>query len=177
MRVVVIGAGGTIGRAVCAALVARGHEVVRASRTSGIRVDLAEPAGLDVVFSGADAVVCCAASAPLGAVAEGDDAEFTRGLREKLVGQVMLVRRAFRLLRDGGVVVVTAGEFGSPTPGSAMGALVNAGLRAFVEVAALEAPRGIRVAVVSPGWVTETLGGTGGTPAEEVARRYVDLLT
>ena len=41
--------------------------------------------------------------------------------------------------------------------GSAAVSLVNAGLEGFVRAAALEAPRGIRVNVVSPPWVTETL--------------------
>ena len=47
----------------------------------------------------------------------------------------------------------------------------------FVRAAALEAPRGIRVNVVSPPWVTETLRamkmeGVPGLPAATVARAY-----
>jgi NAD(P)-dependent dehydrogenase (short-subunit alcohol dehydrogenase family) len=63
-------------------------------------------------------------------------------------------------------------------PGGAFGALINAGVEAFVGAAAIETPRGLRVNAVSPGWVTETLeamgaDGAGGTPAREVARAYV----
>jgi NAD(P)-dependent dehydrogenase (short-subunit alcohol dehydrogenase family) len=55
---------------------------------------------------------------------------------------------------------------------------VNAGLEGFVRAAALEAPRGIRVNVVSPPWVTEILKVLGmdpshGKPAVEVAQAYV----
>ena len=42
-------------------------------------------------------------------------------------------------------------------PGSGAVSLVNAGLEGFGRAAAGEAPRHIRVNVVSPGWVTETL--------------------
>lgn len=42
-------------------------------------------------------------------------------------------------------------------PGSAAVSLVNSALEGFGRAAALEAPRGIRVNVVSPPWVTETL--------------------
>jgi NAD(P)-dependent dehydrogenase (short-subunit alcohol dehydrogenase family) len=62
--------------------------------------------------------------------------------------------------------------------GSAAISLVNAGLEGFVRAAASEAPRGIRVNVVSPPWVTETLKALGmdptqGHPARTVAQLYV----
>ncbi|MFI6799192.1 hypothetical protein [Streptosporangium canum] len=76
---------------------------------------------------------------------------------------------------------LTSGVFEEPTPGGAFGALVNAGLEAFVQAAAIEMPRGLRVNSVSPGWVTETLrkmgsDGAGGTPAKDVARAYVEIV-
>lgn len=56
--------------------------------------------------------------------------------------------------------------------------MVNAGLERFVRAAALELPRGIRINVVSPPWVTETLialkmGPSLGMPAATVARAYL----
>ncbi|MFD8330458.1 Rossmann-fold NAD(P)-binding domain-containing protein [Streptomyces lydicus] len=74
--------------------------------------------------------------------------------------------------------VLTGGTFEEPTPGGSFGALVNAGLDAFAHAAAPEMPRGLRLSVVSPGWLAETLAAMGldpadGTPADEVARRYV----
>jgi NAD(P)-dependent dehydrogenase (short-subunit alcohol dehydrogenase family) len=50
-----------------------------------------------------------------------------------------------------------------------------------VRAAALEMPRGIRVNVVSPGWVTDTLKALGmdpsaGTPPEAVAKAYVECI-
>jgi NAD(P)-dependent dehydrogenase (short-subunit alcohol dehydrogenase family) len=63
-------------------------------------------------------------------------------------------------------------------PGSSAISMVNAGLKGFVRAAALELKRGIRVNVVSPIWVKETLVAMGrdsatGMPAAQVARSYV----
>ena len=181
MRIVVIGATGTIGRAVTSGLTARGHDVVPVSRP---RVDLAAPSTVDTLFaemSPADAVICCAASGRLTLLAEGSDEDFTTGVDTKLLGQVHLVRRAVHHLRDGGSVTVTSGRFDQPTPGGAFGALVNSGIEAFVHAAAAELPRGLRVNAVSPGWVSETLTALGmtdhvGTPAAEVATAYVNAV-
>lgn len=175
MDILVIGASGTIGRAVTAALTARGHTVRAASRSTG--TDVADPASLPPLD--VDAVVCCAASGGLTRIDDGTDEEFLRGLHDKLLGQVLLTRRAVRHLRDGGSITLTAGRFTEPTPGSAFGALTNTGLSAFAAAVAPELPRGLRVNVVSPGWVSETLqamGRTGGTPAAEVAARYVQAV-
>jgi NAD(P)-dependent dehydrogenase (short-subunit alcohol dehydrogenase family) len=83
-----------------------------------------------------------------------------------------------RQVADGGSFTLTSGILAQkPMPGSAAVSLVNAGLEGFVRAAALEAPRGIRVNVVSPPWVRETLEKMGrdaasGLPAERVAQAY-----
>jgi NAD(P)-dependent dehydrogenase (short-subunit alcohol dehydrogenase family) len=181
MRVIVVGATGTIGAAVADAL-DPAHDVIRVSRRSTPGVDLADPQSISALFSAvgdADAVVCCAASAPLTPLA---DDGFEASLQAKLHGQVQLARAAVAGLRDGGSITLTSGRIPEATPGSAGGALVNAGLEAFVAAAQVELPRGLRINAVSPGWVRETLDALGldsrdGTPAEEVARAYVDAVT
>ena len=69
MKVVVIGATGTIGKPVADALEKRGHEVVRASRKSAVPVDIESTASIRGLFDkvgDVDAVVCCAGGAGLG---------------------------------------------------------------------------------------------------------------
>ncbi|WP_324197850.1 short chain dehydrogenase [Nocardia abscessus] len=175
---IVIGASGTIGSAVVAALEPN-HEVVRASRRGPVQVDMDDTASIDALFEtvrDVDAVVVTAASGKLTPLDSNDD--FLQGLQGKLLGQLHLVRRAIRYLRDGGSITLTSGVFDRPMVGGSFGALVNAGLEAFVEHAVIEMPRGLRVNVVGPGWVAETLESMGldpadGTPAEVVAQSYV----
>jgi NAD(P)-dependent dehydrogenase (short-subunit alcohol dehydrogenase family) len=176
MNVVVIGATGTIGREVSDALAVR-HTVVRASRRGANPVDVTDVSSIGALLQSADAdaVVCCAASAPLIDVS---DAAFVPSLQGKLLGQVEVVRQAIAHLRDGGSVTLTSGAIPAGTRGRAGGAMVNAGLEAFVQAAASEMPRGIRVNIVSPGWVTESLAALDmdpsvGVAAVDVARAYV----
>ncbi|MEV0151047.1 MULTISPECIES: SDR family oxidoreductase [unclassified Nonomuraea] len=194
MRIIVIGATGTIGTAVADELERR-HEVVRVSRRGSmggsmggsvegslegpvegslegsLGADLCDTASIDALLDrvgrvgGVDAVVCCAASGTLTPLDDPSDAAFWTGLDGKLVGQVNLVRHALARLRDGGSVTLTSGRFAEPVPGSSMGHLVNAGLEAFVRAAAVELPRGLRLNAVSPGWVRETLVSLGMDPA------------
>jgi NAD(P)-dependent dehydrogenase (short-subunit alcohol dehydrogenase family) len=183
MRVIVVGATGTIGRAIVEALEAR-HEVVPVSHSRGRhRVDLAAPESIASLFEkigSVDAVVNAAGLATFGALSSLTEDDFLLGLRNKLMGQVNLVRLGLSHVADGGSFTLTSGVLGRrPTPGSAAISVVNAGLEGFVRAAALEMPRSIRINVVSPPWLSETLKALGrdasqGMPAAVVARAYVE---
>lgn len=183
-KVIVIGATGTIGTAVSRALAAANYEVVRASRNGPVKVDLDSPSSLLALFASVrdvDAVICVAASVKLTPLAQLSDEDIVLDLKSKLLGQIALLRCATNFLNDGGSVTLASGTFKEPLVGSAMGALVNAGLEGFVRAAALELPRGLRVNLVSPGWVRETLvkldmDSTGGTAVSDVARAYVEAV-
>lgn len=185
MKVIVIGATGTIGVEVAKALAAKQHEVIAASRHGKVKVNLEDAASIRGMFDAvgdADAVVCCAGDAAFKPFAELDDADYALGLRSKLMGQVALARIAKDRLRDGGSITLTAGTLArDPMPGSASISLVNAGLEGFTRAAALELPRQLRINVVSPPWVRETLVKLGmdpapGWPAADVAKAYVSAV-
>jgi NAD(P)-dependent dehydrogenase (short-subunit alcohol dehydrogenase family) len=186
MRILIVGATGTIGRAVVAALSA-GNEIVSVSRRSTpITVDLAEPASIREMYGSTgklDAVVCAAGEAKFAPLAQLSDADFRFCLDNKLMGQVNLVRFGFEHVGDRGSFTLTTGILArSPMPGSGAISLVNAGVEGFVRAAALEAPRSIRVNAVSPPWVSETLQAlkmdpSQGLPAAVVARSYLRSVT
>jgi NAD(P)-dependent dehydrogenase (short-subunit alcohol dehydrogenase family) len=115
VKVIVVGATGTIGKAVADALAVR-HEVVRASRKGTVKADLEDVGSIERLFASVkdvDAVVACAGSAAFKPLDRLEEADFALGLRSKLMGQVNLARVALRHLRDGGSITLTAGP--SPT--------------------------------------------------------------
>lgn len=183
MRIIVIGATGTIGKAIVAALEGR-HEVVQVGHRRGeYQVDLASRESIEQLFqtvSPFDALVSAAGLAKFGPLEGLSDGDFQFSLGHKLMGQANLVRAGLAHVRDGGSFTLTSGVLASePMPGSAAISLVNAGLEGFARAAALEMPRDVRINVVSPPWVSETLEamgreGSGGLPAAVVARAYVE---
>jgi NAD(P)-dependent dehydrogenase (short-subunit alcohol dehydrogenase family) len=182
MRIIVIGATGTIGKAVVEALSGR-HDVVRVGHHGGDhQVDLADKDSIERLFQTVgpfDALVSAAGQAKFRPLAELSDDDFQFSLSNKLMGQVNLVRAGLSRINDGGSFTLTSGVLAQhPMPGSGAISLVNAGVEGFARAAALEALRGIRVNVVSPPWVSETLvamglDGAGGEPAAKVALAYV----
>jgi NAD(P)-dependent dehydrogenase (short-subunit alcohol dehydrogenase family) len=182
MRILLIGATGTIGRAIAAAFGTR-HDVISAGRNKAHeKVDLADLQSIRALLERVgrvDAIVCAAGQAAFKPLGELSDADFALSLGNKLMGQVNVVRSGLASVADNGSITLTSGILAQqPAPGTAAISLVNAGLEGFTRAAALEAPRGIRVNVVSPPWVTETLQAmgrptVGSLPAAVVAHAYV----
>ena len=185
MKILLVGATGTIGTAVAQALEAR-HEVLRASHSrSPLAVDLADPESIRRLYSQVgrvDAVVSVAGQAAFRPLLALTDADFALSLANKLMGQVNLVRLGADAVADGGSFTLTSGILSrQPMAGAAAISMVNAGLEGFARGAALELPRGIRINAISPGWVRETLVAmkmdpAPGTPAAVVARSYVEAV-
>ena len=187
MRILLVGAGGTLGRAVAAELGTR-HHIIAAGRKSGdVRLDLSDPASIREAFTKAgagplDAVVCTAgevAFAPLSAIhpAPFGESAYTLGLTNKLLGQVNLALAAREHLVDGGSITLTSGILAEqPIAGGSSASMVNAALEGFVRAAAAELPRGIRINLVSPTILVESMATSGrcsaaSSPSPPPARR------
>ncbi|MDB4995123.1 MAG: short chain dehydrogenase [Myxococcaceae bacterium] len=184
MKIIVIGATGVIGSAVADALSGK-HEVLRASRKGTPAVDIEDIASVRALFAavkGVDAVVSCAGDGKFAPLAKLTDEDFAFSVRSKLMGQVNVARLAAESLTDGGSITLTSGVLSQkPVPGSAALSLVNAGLEGFARAVALELPRKLRINVVSPGWVKETLVKLGmdpapGISAKALAAKYVEIV-
>ncbi|GAM08646.1 short chain dehydrogenase [Geobacter sp. OR-1] len=186
MRIILIGGTGTIGREVAKALRVN-HEVVIAGRSSGeLLVDIAIPESIETMYKEAgsfDAVVSAAGSARFGPLDDLEYDDFLFSFRNKLMGQVNLVKIGRTFINDNGSFTLTSGVLArEPMPGSSAVSMVNAGLEGFVRAAQLEMDRGVRVNAVSPVWVQETLLAMGrktseGMPAALVARAYLASVT
>jgi hypothetical protein len=184
MRIILVGAAGTLGSAVDKALNTR-HEIVRAGRKSGdFQVDITDPASIERLFSNIgefDAVVSTVGDVHFGPLAEFTQDKFQVGLRSKLMGQVNLVVIGLRNIRNGGSFTLTTGQINEdPISFGASGAMVNGGLEAFARSAAVELPRGLRINVVSPTVTEESwpafgpyFPGQKPVPASEAALGYI----
>jgi NAD(P)-dependent dehydrogenase (short-subunit alcohol dehydrogenase family) len=186
MRILVIGATGTIGSAVVQQL-GNKVEIITASRKgSAVSVDISNPESIKQMFSGLsklDAIVCTVGVAAYAPLFKLTDADFEAGLHNKLMGQVNLVRFGVEALADRGSFTLTGG-IASRRPFESGGALIstcNAAIEGFVRAASRELPRHIRLNVVAPGWVRETLtqlkmDPTPGVPAITVGKKYVEAI-
>ncbi|MFM0132249.1 short chain dehydrogenase [Paraburkholderia sediminicola] len=183
-KIVVIGATGTVGQAVSAALKAR-HEVIEVGATRGqYRVDSTDPASIERLFGEigkVDGVVTATGKLHFGPLPEMSVEQFWVGLRDKLMGQINVVLGAQRYVNDGGSFTLTSGIVGDePIREGANATTVNLALEGFVRGAAIELPRGIRINVVSPTVLTEALGafapyfrGFEPVGAERAAQAYL----
>jgi NAD(P)-dependent dehydrogenase (short-subunit alcohol dehydrogenase family) len=185
MKVIVIGATGTIGSAVVRLLSPR-HQVVSVAHSHGaLRIELAEKSSILELLRQVgpfDALVCAAGVARFGPLEGLSDEDYRTGLDNKLMGQVNLVRLGRAFIAEGGSFTLTSGVLSrQPMVGSSSISMVNAAIEAFVRAAALELPHGMRINAVSPVWVTETLRAlgrdtVGGVPAAQVALAYQESI-
>ena len=185
MKIIIVGASGTIGKGIVQLLMPD-HELVKVGNQSGdLTVDLGSKDSIRKLFAGVgsfDAIICAAGTATFGSLDELTDDLFALAVTNKLMGQVNLVRLGRNLINENGSFTLTSGMLSqNPMPGSASISMVNAGLEGFVRAAALEMPRGIRINAVSPVFVKETMeilgmDSTHGMPSQKVALAYKEAV-
>src|SRR5690554_2466595 len=182
---VVIGATGTIGKAVAQLLKESGHEVIPASRNGENQIDIDDPKSIDQFFAktgSLDNIVCAAGNASFGMLAELTDEQINLSLNSKLLGQVNIVRKGLQFLKPNGAIILTGGILAHhPGPATSAIALVNAGLEGFVRAVALELSEGRKVLIAHPPFVKETAKAMGMPsdqlpPATVVAQSYLQGL-
>lgn len=183
MKIIVIGASGTIGQAVSEALSHR-HDVIRVGRTHGdFQVDITSQSSVEALFENVgqvDAIVSATGNLFFGPLATMTDQDFNQGLQDKLLGQIRLALTGQHYLNDGGSITLVSGIVAQePIAQGVNATTVNAGLEGFVRAAACELPRGIRINLISPTVLTESLSaydsffpGFDSVPATTVAQAY-----
>ncbi len=183
MKIIVIGASGTIGRAVSEELSQR-HEVIRVGRTRGdYQVDITSQESVEALFAQTgevDAIVSTTGNLHFGPLSTMTDSQFNLGLQDKLLGQIRLALVGQHFLRDGGSITLVSGIVAQePIAQGVNATTVNAGLEGFVHAAACELPRGIRINLISPTVLSESLAAYGdffpgfpSVPAAAVAQAY-----
>jgi len=166
MKILLVGASGTLGQAVARHL-GQHHEILAAGRRSGaLRVDLADDESVSALFAQTgpvDAVISTTGNVHFGPLQTMTAAQFNSGLQDKLLGQVRLALAAQHHLNPGGSITLTTGIISAqPIRDGVNATAVNQALEGFVRAAALELlPLGLRINAVSPNVLAESLASYG----------------
>ncbi len=183
MKIIVVGATGTIGQAIVDELSPR-HELVKVGNQKGdVNVDITSTESIVQMYEtirAFDALVSATGQGYFGDFANLNAAEMAVGIQSKLMGQINLVLIGRNYISDRGSFTLTSGILSQdPVPGGAALSMINAGIDGFAIGAAIDMPRGIRINSVSPGVVLESMDvyapyfrGHDPVPVARVARAF-----
>ncbi|WP_094571009.1 short chain dehydrogenase [Mucilaginibacter xinganensis] len=160
MKIIVVGATGTIGKHITAAL-QKEHEVITAGSKSGdLQVDITSPESIERFYEQAgkfDALVSATGSAYFGPLNTMKDSDFRVGINSKLMGQVNLVLTGQHYVNHKGSFTLTSGILSEdPIVLGANLSAVNGAINSFVKSVAVEIDNGVRINAVSPGVFEES---------------------
>ena len=185
MKILLVGGTGTIGKRIAWRLQEK-HELVTAGTKSGdVQVDMTNVRSIEELFENVgkvDAIVVAAGGAPMAPVADLTEEHFYQGFRSKMMGQINLALIGQKYLNSGGSITLTSGILAEdPIAMGAVLSTVNGAVNGFVVGAAGEMfKQGIRINVVSPGIVEDSMEAIGGyfpghnpVPMEKVVNAYV----
>ncbi|MFF4800618.1 short chain dehydrogenase [Streptomyces sp. NPDC001351] len=165
MKILLIGATGTLGAALHKTLGTRGHEVLTVGRGGGdLRHDITDPAQVAELYDRAgrvDAVVSAAGHVPYKPVTELTPEDYLAAFHGKVLSQIDLVRQGIpRIAERGSFTLITGVLAREPIPTGSAASMANGALEAFVRAAAIEiAPQ--RINAISPTVFTESLAKYG----------------
>jgi len=166
MKILLIGAGGDVGHAIAHQIGAR-HNIIGASRRTPApyRVDLGNSASIGALLEqckDVESIIVAAGESHFGPIDKMQIADFRRGLEGKLLGQIEVALQAQHFLPDCGSITLTTGMIGEiPIRYCAAAAAVNGAIEAFVQSAAAELPRSLRINAVSPGLLESSVKRIG----------------
>jgi NAD(P)-dependent dehydrogenase (short-subunit alcohol dehydrogenase family) len=183
MKVLLVGASGTIGKLIVKELAPR-HEIIEVGKNAGqYQADITSEESIRQLFNKvgkADAIIVAAGNVHWGPLKEMTAEQFRLGLHEKLMGQVNLTLIGQHFLNDGGSITLTSGSLShDPHYGGASFTTVNAAVDGFIRGAAVDLDRDRRINSVSPNVLKESweiygtgVPGTDPVPGEKVALAY-----
>jgi NAD(P)-dependent dehydrogenase (short-subunit alcohol dehydrogenase family) len=182
LKILVVGASGLIGKGVTDEL-AKKHEVIRASRSGEVRVDVNDPNSISEMFKKVgklDAIAFAAGKVPFKPLPELTRDDFDSGLTDKAIGQIDLVLQGTNYLADAGSFTLMSGVLAREAiVTGAVASAANGAIESFVKSAAIELPRGIRINSVSPNVLVEApsyhdyFPGFEQVTLQDVVRLYV----
>ncbi len=155
MKIVIVGASGTMGQYLANVLERENHEVIRASRSSEeIQVDTTSTQSIEAMFARIgtfDALISTAGETFVGPWKNLNDQTFKKGIEGKMMGQINLVLIGQHYINPkGSFTLITGALTHEPQINFANASAVNGAVEGFVRASAIELPNGIRINAVSP---------------------------
>lgn len=155
MKIVIVGASGTMGQYLANVLEKENHEVIRASRSSEeIQVDTTSTQSIEEMFARIgtfDALISTAGETFVGHWKNLNDQTFKKGIEGKMMGQINLVLIGQHYINPkGSFTLITGALTHEPQINFANASAANGAVEGFVKAAAIELPNGIRINAVSP---------------------------
>lgn len=152
MKILLIGANGTIGKKVSLRLTKK-HEIISVGKNSGdVQADISDFTSIEKMFQKigkVDAIVNIAGDAKWDKFENLSEDDFYIGIKSKLMGQVNLVKLGKDYLNKGGSITLTTGILADhPVDKTTSAAMVNGAIHSFVKAVVLELD-GIRVNAVA----------------------------
>lgn len=161
MRIIIVGGNGTIGSAVVKELSER-HEILIVGKHAGdLLCDIRSEESIQSMFSKAgsfDALIATVGNVHFEGFSHMTSTKYKIGLDDKLMGQVNLVLIGSQFIQDQGSFTLTSGILNrDPIQAGSSASMVNSALEGFVKGVAIELPRQIRINIVSPTVIAESM--------------------
>jgi NAD(P)-dependent dehydrogenase (short-subunit alcohol dehydrogenase family) len=148
-----------------------------------VKVDISSRESIERMFKEVgkfDGLISVAGSGYMGPFQTTTEENFYQGIRSKMMGQINLVMVGKDYISENGSFTLTSGILShDPIPNGTVLTVINNAVNGFVIGAAPELKRGIRLNVVSPGLVedsVESLGkyfpGHAGVEMKKVVNAY-----
>jgi len=155
MKIVIVGASGTIGRCVVEALKPANQIISVGLKDGDYLVDMTSTGSIQSLFESIgsfDALVATAGIAYFGPFDKMTETDFRVGLDSKLMGQINLVMVGQNYINPKGSITLTSGTLSDdPVRMGAAISSVNGAINSFVKAASVELSNGIRINAVAPG--------------------------
>ncbi|TPD71112.1 short chain dehydrogenase [Flavobacterium microcysteis] len=154
MKIIFVGATGTMGSYLVKAL-EKEHEVVRvASKGGDVTVDITSVASIEDMFRKIgpfDALISTAGPTFVGPWEKLDDKTFRQGVEGKMMGQINLVLIGQKYINPkGSFTLITGALTHEPQKNFANASAANGAVEGFVRGASIELKNGVRINAVSP---------------------------
>ncbi len=162
MKIVIVGASGTIGKKLTEAVRGENEIVTAGSKSGDVQVDITSTESIEAFYKQVgnfDALISVTGNGYMGPFKSMTAKDFNIGLQSKLLGQINLVLIGQHYVNPKGSFTLTSGILSiDPIIMGSNLSTVNAGIDAFARSASIELENGVRINAVSPGVIEDSPG-------------------